>query len=201
MTGMTHRMRIAPTLPILFFLLLASGHGRTVAKEQAGLFAQAANERVDGKSTLTFATGATRIVEIHGDWTLNCEIIRNAKTCVVVQARGDRGMHALALTLHVRAIDGDRAKLVFTVPPGLPQSATAALELDGKSFVAEHPFDACTEKSCVATFLVEAEPFAALRLGHTLKMAITVPNGRQIDRPVTLKGFATAIQRGIELSD
>jgi invasion protein IalB len=49
--------------------------------------------------------------------------------------------------------------------------------------------------------LVEAEPFAALRLGHTLKMAITVPNGRQIDRPVTLKGFATAIQRGIELSD
>ncbi|CAM5301762.1 MAG: invasion protein IalB [Afipia broomeae] len=181
------------TLAILSSIL-AFGSNHPLADEIAG--DQSANPL-----SITFPYGDTRIVELFGDWTLNCEIRQHQKDCVVQQARGNQAAHTVALAISVRASSMNHAQLVLSLPPRAPAGTAVSLDLDKNPFAAKQPLDTCTEKSCVWTFAISASEFAALRDGKVLNVRTFAEDEKSADKPIALKGFAFAIKRSIELSN
>jgi invasion protein IalB len=194
MIPLISRERSAAVTLAILFSILAIGSNQPLADEISG------DQSVDA-SSLTFPDGATRIVELFGDWTLNCEIRLNQKECVVQQARGNQAAHTVALAISVRASTPDRAQLVLSLPPLAPAGTAVSLDLDGNPLAAKQPLDTCTDKSCARTFTISAAPFAALRTGKNLNVRTFTPGGQSADKPIALKGFASAIKRSIELSN
>ncbi|MFC3073478.1 invasion associated locus B family protein [Shinella pollutisoli] len=151
-------------------------------------------------SSLTFEGGASRIVETHADWQVDCRIIENRKICAVTQSRFEAGTGERLVMIELQATPDGQARGGILLPADLKPASGVRAALDGKASEQSLTVGECTKRGC-AVILNFAQPaLRKLRDGKVLAFQAIGNDGQPRTYGVGLRGFASAIDRSIVLA-
>lgn len=146
-----------------------------------------------------FKGGASAITETHRDWTVNCRIVNDAKTCSFMQVQTDRQSGKTLLTIEFNAPMADELQGGVLLPFGLQLAKGVKFDLDDKPFAGDNTFSTCLEQGCLVPLTLKGAPVDALRAAKGLKIIATNRDGQSVTFGVSLAGFASSMNRSIEL--
>jgi invasion protein IalB len=142
--------------------------------------------------------GATSLRETYDDWIVACGVQQSRKTCAMQQElRQQNGQRVLAVELRPSAAGVEGTMLL---PFGLALAKGAIIQIDDGAASAPFQITTCLPTGCVAPITFDAKVLASLRKGTALKIKVS-PDGGGADMqwPVSLKGFGTALDRAAAL--
>lgn len=151
----------------------------------------------------TLPGGASSLQETYDDWRVAC--LQNKENeghiCSLSQTQRRQGDGARILSMEL-VVDGDdeRVKGRLILPFGLRLADGATLRIDEQDDVVPVSFSTCLKVGCIVPLSFTGERLAALRQGDRMNVETAAINN---DQPfvfqVSLKGFAAALDRVIEL--
>jgi invasion protein IalB len=138
--------------------------------------------------------GATSLRETYDDWIVACVVEQSYKTCVIQQElRRQNGQRVLAVELRpsVGGVEG-----AMVLPFGIALAKGAIVQIDDSPASAPIAFRTCLPAGCIALLAFDTKTLASLRKATALKIKVS-PDGEGADLqwPVSLKGFGTALDR------
>lgn len=145
--------------------------------------------------------GASSMQETYQDWRVNCMQQAAAKPACTFSQTQSRENVQRVLAIELTISDGGKNMLGNLVLPfGLLLDAGVLLQVDeGKPGEARR-FSTCMPGGCVVPLTFDAATAAALRMGQKLNIHARVADGnRDMVFPISLKGFAPALDRTIQL--
>lgn len=143
--------------------------------------------------------GASAISETYGDWTVKCLVDNGTRLCTLSQTLLSKDTSQQVFAIELLPRDG-KAEGNMLVPFGLKLDAGAALKLDGKD-LEQARFSTCTAQGCLLP--VSFPTSVTDTLGKAKMLTVTVQNignGQAVVFNVPLNGFATALERTIQLA-
>jgi invasion protein IalB len=142
---------------------------------------------------------ATAISETYGDWTLNCGTDKGAKFCTLSQAQVNKeGQRAFAVELRT-AKDGSSEGTIL-MPFGLKLEAGVVLRLDDKDIGQGLRFSTCLAQGCLLPVSFPSAGTDAIRQARTFTVgALNVSNNQLVTFSISLNGFATALERAVQV--
>ena len=150
----------------------------------------------------TLPGGATSLREAHGDWTVGCSLQGQpaTKVCSLGQEQTDGRTNQRVLAIELRAISKDAARATVVLPFGLDLQKGMTLQVDDAKAAGPWPIRTCLPIGCLADSEIDAATLAALGKGTSLKLNLTADGGKEMTFSVSLKGFAGAYARTLELA-
>lgn len=142
----------------------------------------------------TLPGGASTLQETFQDWRVICEQREATKRCAFsqIQTKQD-GRRVLAVEINAPVENTITGTLVL--PFGLALASGAAFQIDDMATAPPLPFRTCLPMGCIVPLSFDAPKTAALRAGATLKVRTVSDDGRELVFSVSLRGFATALDR------
>jgi invasion protein IalB len=147
--------------------------------------------------------GASNLNESHGDWAVTCAVVKQngapGKVCVLSQQQttGQSGQRVLAVELRPQesTVDG-----TLVLPFGIALDKGVALQIDDGPALSPLRFRTCLPGGCVVDLRFDAKILPLLRKGTSLKIKAIADGGKETQLAVSLKGFPSALDRTIALS-
>nr|WP_306423866.1 invasion associated locus B family protein [Brucella intermedia] len=144
--------------------------------------------------------GASSLTETYGDWRVACQLVEEAKHCVMSQQQlRQDGQRVVTIELQT----GPDAALVGTLvlPFGLQLDAGATLQVDEQPAMAPLSFHTCLPAGCIIRVRFDSETVTGLRAGTKLQAATrTADTGTEFSIAISLSGFTAALDRLTALS-
>lgn len=148
----------------------------------------------------TLPGGASALSETHGDWTVNCRVINNAKACAYSFQQLDRNSNQRAYAVELTGINDTEAMGTLALPFGLALGKGVSLSVDDKPMGQPLAFSTCLLTGCLVPVSFPAAAVAQLKAGVSLKVTGTViDTGQEIHFSIPLNGFANASKRTSQL--
>jgi invasion protein IalB len=145
--------------------------------------------------------GANALSETHGDWTVNCTRTQANKLCSLSQQQLDSNSRQRLLAIELTATDPSKTQGTLALPFGLLLKPGATLQIDDGVPAAPLPFRTCLPGGCLVPLAIDEKTVALLRQGTVLKISATAADsGQTVTFNISLKGFASALARTVELS-
>jgi len=138
--------------------------------------------------------GANSLQESFDDWRVICATQGTVRRCTVAQEQSSAQSRQRILAIEL-GMNGDKLEGILVLPFGLVLDRGAALQLDDQPAQAALRFRTCLPAGCLVPISFDAKTTAALRKGGSLKVKVGLENGQDQTLPISLKGFATALDR------
>lgn len=157
-----------------------------------------AQAQTDGAAS-SLPGGASSLNETYKDWRVACQVVNNAKRCVLSQAQAQQnGQRVLAVELN--APSDNRVSGVLVLPFGLAIDSGIIFQIDDKPATQPLRFRTCVPTGCLANISFDAATLVMLRAGAVLKINATADGGAAAPFSISLLGFGTALDRVAALS-
>jgi invasion protein IalB len=139
--------------------------------------------------------GASSLSETYQDWRVACIQQGTAKKCMMSQVQTQQnGQRILAIELN--ALNGNVVSGTLALPFGLALDSGATLQIDDKPAMQPLHFRTCVPSGCLIPVTFDVRMLATLRSGTALKVkTVAAEGGAAADFSISLKGFATALDR------
>jgi invasion protein IalB len=142
--------------------------------------------------------GASALTEVHGDWTVGCQVQGDRKQCLVSQQVLDGNRQRLVAMELAPGQSGATGNLALPFGLLLASGVTLAMD-DAKPMVLS--FRTCLPVGCVVPLSFDAAALDRLKKATTLKItATTADNGSPISFSISPKGLAGAYLRTLDLT-
>ena len=131
---------------ILFagLLLVAAGHARPGLAQET-------------KSGAGLLGGATSISETHGDWVVNCQVVKSEKLCLMSQQQFSReNANQRLLAMELQAAGPDSTAGTLALPFGLRFPNGVVLAVDDVAFGEKLAFETCYVVGCLVRLQFDA---------------------------------------------
>lgn len=168
----------------------------------AGLLLVAAGHACPGlaqetKSGAGLLGGATSISETHGDWVVNCQVVKGEKLCLMSQQQFSReNANQRLLAMELQAAGPDSTAGPLALPFGLRFPNGVVLAVDDVAFGEKLAFETCYVVGCLVRLQFDASSLEKLEKGTSLTIsAIAAETDQPIKFGISLKGFSRALQR------
>lgn len=140
------------------------------------------------------------LAETYEDWRVACLAVSEGRRCALSQGQfHESGKRVLAMEL--RLVEGAGLHGKLALPFGLYLDKGVALGVDGATGGEPSRFDTCLPVGCIVALAFNEETVKLLRRGKMLKLvAFASDTEKEVSFSVSLKGFATALDRVIKLS-
>jgi invasion protein IalB len=146
----------------------------------------------------TLPGGASALTEVHGDWTVGCQVQGERKHCLVTQQVLDGNRQRLVAMELAPAQSGATGNLAL--PFGLLLASGASLTIDDARPVSL-TFRTCLPAGCVVPLTLDAPTLERLKKATTLKItATTADNSSPASFSISPKGLAGAYVRAQDLA-
>ncbi len=146
--------------------------------------------------------GASALTEVHGDWTVTCQVINNKKACSFAQQQVDSTTKQRLLALELSSQDGQTATGALALPFGLLLASGVTLSIDDAKLGESYPFRTCLPVGCLVALTFAKPAIESLKAGTVLKVSGTTSDTNQpIEFTLSLKGFSGALGRTSTLSN
>jgi invasion protein IalB len=156
----------------------------------------------DNKVDIKPLDGATSLTETHGDWVINCEVVKNIQQCRMSQQQfspENNNQRLLAIEF-LPSKDGALAG-TLAMPFGLALAKPVVLAVDDTKMGDPAPFTTCYPVGCVVPLQLDPAATTQLNTGATLTLAATAADTQQpLTFKISLKGFASALAKLGKLS-
>jgi invasion protein IalB len=169
----------------LAFALFVSSVGSTTAFSQ--------DSKVDSKPL----DGASSLSETHGDWVINCEVVKDTKQCRMSQQQFSAENNNQRL-IAIEFLPEKDSVLNGTIamPFGLDLAKAVTLAVDDDTTLESAPFSTCYVVGCVVPLRLQASTADRFKTGTLLMLQATAVDTQQpIKFTVSLKGFASALKK------
>jgi invasion protein IalB len=146
--------------------------------------------------------GATSLSETHQDWTVNCRVVsqsgKSRRACTLSQQQMDSKSRQRLLSIEIAPSHaGIRGLLVL--PFGLALKPGVKVQIDTASTALPLSFRTCLPLGCLVDVAIDGKQLVAWRAGTALKVATVADGGQPTSFSISLKGFAEALDRTVEL--
>ncbi|HEV7308105.1 invasion associated locus B family protein [Ensifer sp.] len=147
------------------------------------------------------AAAPSQLTESYDDWSVACAEIEGRKHCLLSQRQFHKsGQHVL--TLELRLADKGGLEGSLALPFGLYLGRGVTLGVDDAGGGKPSAFRTCLPFGCVVPLTFTEATVTLLRNGQALKIgAFASDSEKDVAFSVSLKGFATALDRVIALSE
>ena len=136
-------------------------------------------------------------VERFKDWGVRCETAEatGEKICEMFQVvtRTDTGERVMAVIVGYTP-ENDQPVAAFQLPLGIHLPSGVEFSIDGGESI-RVPIQVCFPHGCSANLLLEPSLLQKLRAGAIATVSIRGPQGKQVNLPVSLRGFTAAMKR------
>jgi invasion protein IalB len=138
--------------------------------------------------------GASSLSETHGDWVINCEVIKNAKQCRMSQQQfSSENNNQRLLAVEFLAEENGVLNGTLAMPFGLALANAVTLSVDGATVGQPVPFSTCYMVGCVVPLKLDSVASNQLQTGTALGLAaVAVESQKPVSFKISLKGFASA---------
>jgi|GEM_PF-920347 len=148
--------------------------------------------------TVQLPMGASAISETYGDWIVKCLVDNGTRLCTLGQTLLSKETNQQVFAIELLPRDG-KADGNMLVPFGLKLDAGATLTLDGKN-LEQARFSTCTAQGCLLPVSFPAGVTDTMSRAKILTVTTqNVGSGQAVVFNVPLNGFATALERTIQL--
>jgi len=153
-----------------------------------------------GTANQTLPGGADSLQEAHGDWRVACVHHDGQKQCSLSQQVMDKDSRQRILAIELTTPSPGQAEGTLVLPFGLALDKGVTLQVDDAAAGPTLRFRTCLPAGCVVAVTFDAKAVAALRTGTTLTVKATGENTQEVSLGVSLKGFASALDRIVALA-
>jgi invasion protein IalB len=145
--------------------------------------------------------GANSLRETHGDWAVNCAINQGetAPVCAISQEQVDRTTRQRVVAVELLPTAAGLAGTLI-LPFGLALSAGAILTVDNAEPQPAMPFRTCVPGGCLVSLGFSFEAVGMLRDATAIKVETQSDGGAPAVFSISLDGFASAVDRLMELT-
>lgn len=148
---------------------------------------------------IEFAGGASAITETHGEWSVNCQVIRNTRLCSFSYQQFDKSSNQRVFGIELSARDG-KAIGNLALPFGLALAKGVTLKVDDKPLDGSYGFSTCLIAGCLVPLSVDETMLGDLQGAATLGVsAFALDSGREVAFAIPLGGFTSAMNRTAQL--
>lgn len=148
---------------------------------------------------IEFAGGASAIAETHGEWSVNCQVIRNTRLCSFSYQQFDKSSNQRVFGIELSARDG-KAIGNLALPFGLALAKGVALKADDQSLEGSYGFSTCLIAGCLVPLSFDETMLGELQGAATLGVsAFALDTGREVAFAIPLSGFTSAMNRTAQL--
>ena len=144
--------------------------------------------------------GANSLQEAHGDWRVACSQPSGQKVCTLSQQLMDKDTHQRILAIELGAPASNQVEGTLVLPFGLALDKGITLQVDESAAGPMLRFRTCLPAGCIVTATFDVKTIAALKAGTTLTVRATGDNAQEIPFTISLRGFASAIERTAALA-
>lgn len=145
--------------------------------------------------------GSSSLMETYDDWSVVCQDQSNVTTCAVRQIQTSKQTNQTVLVIEILGAPNDKLGGFILLPLGLSLLQGAQLKIDEDAAGAAIAFTTCLPQGCLAPIDLGAEMTEKLRAGKSLTVNIIATNpAKPLMLPVSLKGFADALDRALDLT-
>lgn len=145
--------------------------------------------------------GASALTETHGNWTVNCQVAGDIKTCSFSHQQFDTSNNQRLLAIELSARNAENAVGTIALPFGLSLAQGVSLQIDETKIDGVFSFSTCFVVGCLVPVSFDQELVKRAKAGTTLKIeAIAYNTGQPLSFAVPLLGFGSAIARVAALS-
>jgi invasion protein IalB len=149
----------------------------------------------------TLPGGASSLNETHTDWSVNCAVRDNRKSCVFFQSQTNSSNQRVLL-LELTASAPEKVTGSLVLPFGLALNQGVKLLAEDTAPGAPLEFKTCLPAGCIVPIDFGADTVAALRESGSLNVhAAAADGGGEIAFTISLKGFSAALDRTIALAN
>jgi invasion protein IalB len=152
-----------------------------------------------GGANQTLPGGADSLQEAHGDWRVACTLQGGQRQCSLSQQVMDKESRQRILAIELVTPVPSEAECTLVLPFGLALDKGITLQVDEAAAGPALRFRTCLPAGCVVAAAFDARGVDALRAGTTLTVKATGENAQEISVSVSLKGFASALDRIVAL--
>ena len=145
--------------------------------------------------------GSSSLMETYDDWSVVCQVQSNVTSCAVRQIQTSKQTNQTVLAIEILGAPKDKLGGFMLLPLGLSLGQGAQLKIDEDAAGAAIAFTTCLPEGCVVPLDLGAEMTRRLRAGKSLTVNIIATNSaKPLMLPVSLKGFANALDRASDLT-
>ncbi len=138
--------------------------------------------------------------ETYEDWNVTCTADGSERRCTLSQRQFHKsGQHVLTIELHPAEAGGLQGRLAL--PFGLYLDKGISFAVDDAKGAKPSRFRTCIPTGCIVQLSFTDATVKSLRGGKVLKLgAFASDSEKEVAFSISLKGFATALDRTIELA-
>lgn len=153
-----------------------------------------------GKKAAALPGGAQALSETFEDWLVACSVKQGKKRCVINQQQEDSKtrQRLLAVELQPRAGGADG---LLILPFGLELDKGATLKAGDAQIGQTLRFKTCVPQGCVVPVSFEQKTLEVLSKAAAVIAAAHAENGQTVSFQISLKGFASALNRASALGE
>jgi invasion protein IalB len=168
----------------------------TIVLIWCGLVAFAASSQ-SAEADKTPLDGASSLSETHGDWVINCEVVKNVKLCRMSQQQlMPENNNQRLLAIEFLPQQGSVLNGTLAMPFGLALAKAVALSVDDTKIGEPAAFSTCYVLGCVVPLKMDTAMADQLKAGTVLGVeAIAADTQQPIRFKISLKGFASALNK------
>ncbi|HEX2885305.1 invasion associated locus B family protein [Vineibacter terrae] len=146
--------------------------------------------------------GATSLRETHGDWIVVCSTIsQQTKICGVSQQQADTRSGQRVVAVEVAVPAGDTTKVTLALPFGVLLEKGVVVQVDDGQASSPFAFKTCLPVGCIVEIALNKQSLEAWRKGTSLKFkTVAADGGNEVPFTLSLKGFASAVDRAAALA-
>jgi invasion protein IalB len=138
-----------------------------------------------------------RTTATYDDWVMQCETQVGSppqRVCQITQQTLVQGKNApFSLVIIPRPTRGQPVKLVVEVPVNVSFASNVHIRSDDSDSGISSPFARCLAAGCFAEFDLKDDVLKKYRAASSVgKLSFADASGREVDVPLSLKGFAQA---------
>ncbi len=139
-------------------------------------------------------------IERFQDWSIICTGELNQRFCTLANEIRRREDNRRVVLLEVKPLDLEQALAGLTLPFGLALEAGVTLQIDDSPALPSKRYHSCMPEGCLVPLKLDTDILAALKHGQTLKVGAPIVTGGTATFVLSLKGFATAYSRMVEMA-
>nr|WP_245432540.1 invasion associated locus B family protein [Mesorhizobium loti] len=145
--------------------------------------------------------GSSSLMETYDDWSVVCQVRSDVTSCAARQVQTSKQTNQTVLAIEILGTAKDKLSGFLLLPLGLALAEGARFKIDDGAAEAAVAFTTCLPQGCVVPLDLGADVTARLRVGKTLTINIVATDtAKPLALPVSLKGFANALDRVSDLT-
>lgn len=153
-----------------------------------------------GNDNQALPGGANPLQEAHGDWRVACSEQNGHNACALSQQLLDRDSRQRILAIELNAPASGQVDGTIVLPFGLSLEKGVTLHVDESAAGPALRFRTCLPAGCIVVVSFDATAIAALKTATTITVKATGDNAQALAFPISLRGFASAIDRTAALA-